>query len=203
MATTDKWGQGISLPTLLDEPNIEALIATVNALASPGIMRFQNATARAASIPSPTAGMVTALVNEARIDWHDGSRWDALTPGPWRAFPFFGAHQANSGAPGYRYVNGQVQLRGKTERTAGGQYYTGGDGWNIGQLPSGWRPSTFQHFSVPTELGASIYSVRLQIATDGTVTIHTPPGATSTSNGLHWVAMDGCAFPLDTPPATL
>lgn len=204
MSTVDKWGQAISIPTLSDEPNIESLVATINALASPGIMTFANATARAASIPTPTHGMLTNLVAEDRIDRWDGTRWFPITPGPWHATSFYSAHAAHSGSPGYRYVNGTVELRGKTQRASGGQYYHGSaEGWNFAEMPTNWRPTTYQHFTQPCELGSSIYSVRIQIATDGVMTIHTPPGSTSTTEGLRWVSMDGISYPLDTPPATL
>jgi len=202
MSKVDIWGQQISGPTLGDEPNIEALLAVINALTERTVMRFATATARAASIPTPVHGMVTSLVAEDRIDRWDGTRWFPITPGPWHAVQFTENHQADSGSPGYRYVNGEVQFRGKSRRVSGGQYYTGGD-WTPATMPSGWRPSTVTHRVVAVEMGAGIYYARMEIGTDGSIIVNTPPGASSSSVGLRWVAFDGLTYPLDTPPATL
>ncbi|WP_030991771.1 hypothetical protein [Streptomyces sp. NRRL S-1813] len=202
MSTTDSLGQSIPVPTLADEPNIEALLALVNALASPGILKFQNATARAAAIPTPTHGMLTDLVDEDRIDRWDGSRWYPITPGPWHVFPYASGMVADSGSPGYRFVNGTVQFRGRIARQTGGQFTTGTE-WLLGTLPVGWRPTTYSYWIVPLEMGAGIYYGRIEARTDGQVVAFTPPGATSSTDGMKWIGMDGQWFPLDTPPTTL
>jgi len=202
MATTDKWGQAVSAPTLSDEPNIEALIATVNALASPGILKFQNATARAAYIPTPVHGMLVDLVDEDRIDRWDGTRWYPITPGPWHAFPYGSGMVADAGSPGYRFCNGRVELRGRIRRSGNGQFTTGTD-WVLGTMPAGWRVDATRYFTDAVEIGASIYVGRGEFQTDGRIIHNTPPGSTSTSNGLHWVSLDDMSYPLGTPPATL
>lgn len=202
MSTTDKWGQALTIPTLSDEPNIEAFVATVNALASPGILSFANATARAANIATPVHGMLTNLVAEDRIDRWDGTRWFPITPGPWHAFPYSSGYGAESGSPGYRFVNGMVQFRGQIRRTNGGQFYTGGP-WTAGVMPSAWRPAAYASWPLSVEIGASVYFARGEVQSSGEFVIYTPPGSTSTTNGLHWVSLDAAQFSLDTPPATL
>lgn len=44
-------------------------------------MVFANATARTTAIPSPTAGMVTFLVDVAQLQFYDGSLWKAVGTG--------------------------------------------------------------------------------------------------------------------------
>ena len=202
MSTTDSLGQNIPVPTLADAPNIEALLALVNGLAGPGILKFQNATARAAAIPTPTHGIPTDLVDEDRIDRWDGSRWFPITPGPWQAFPYGSGIQAHSGSPGYQYVNGRVQFRGRFKLASGGQFTTGTD-WLLGTMPLGWRPSSYTYWVVPIEIGAGIYYARAEVRDTGDIIAQTPPGATSTVNGMHWLGLEDHSYSLDTPPTTL
>lgn len=202
MSTTDSWGQGIPAPTLADAPNIEALLAMIDALAAPGILKFQNATARATRITAPVHGMLTDLVDEDRIDRWDGSRWYPITPGPWHALPYGSGMVADGGSPGYRYFNGKVEFRGRVRRSSGGQFTTGTD-WTVANMPSGWRPDAFRPFVPAFELGASIYNGRGEFQTSGAIIINVPPGSTSSVDGLHWASLDEHWFPLDTPPTTL
>ncbi|MGW0566062.1 hypothetical protein [Streptomyces tauricus] len=205
MSTLDSYGQNIPAPTLGDEPNIETLIPTVNAVVQRSVMRFQNATARAAVLTGPLApvhGMLTDLIDEDRIDRWDGTRWNPITPGPWHAFPVGSGIVAHSGSPGYRYVNGKVEFRGRFARTGGGQFSTGTD-WLIGTMPVGWRPPSYTYWIVPVEIGAGIYYARAEIRDNGQIIAYTPPGATSTTNGMKWLGLEDSSYPLDTPPATL
>lgn len=202
MPTVDHYAQDIPIPSLADAPNIEAFQALVDALAAPGILRYQNASARAAAIPTPVHGMLTDLIDEDRIDRWDGTRWNPLTPGPWHPFPYAADMSADGGSPGYRYCNGRVEFRGRFRRNSGGQYTTGID-WGLGTMPSGWRVDAFRPFVPAFELGAGIYNGRGEFQTTGMVIINSPPGATSTVNGLHWVSLDNMSYPLDIPPATL
>lgn len=202
MTAADGYSQNIPVPSLGDAPNIEALKALVDALASPGILRYQNATARAVAIPTPVHGMLTDLIDEDRIDRWDGTRWNPITPGPWHAFPYATGIGAHSGSPGYRYVNGKVEFRGRFRRTNSGQFTTAND-WLLGTMPVGWRPSSYTYWIVPIEMGAGIYYGRAEVHDDGTIIAQTPPGSTSTTNGMHWLGLEDSSYPLDTPPAVL
>ncbi|MFK0182291.1 hypothetical protein ACIQVR_40775 [Streptomyces xanthochromogenes] len=76
MATTDTFGQSISIPALTDAPNIEAAVSsTINALAQRGIMRFVSASARTAAITSPVEGMQTWLQDTNTMEYYDGTQW--------------------------------------------------------------------------------------------------------------------------------
>lgn len=202
MAKADDWGQGQSIPVLGDQMNVEAFVPPMNGMLERTVMRFTNATARAAAIPTPTHGMVTSLVAEDRVDRWDGSRWFPITPGPWHAFPFNSGYGAEDGSPGYRFHNGNVEFRGQVRRTSGGQFYTGGP-WTIGMMPSAWRPASYASWPLSLELGASVYFCRGEVQSSGEFILYTPSGSTSSSNGLHWASLDAARFSLDTPPATL
>ncbi|MFB7647120.1 hypothetical protein ACFC0S_16710 [Streptomyces sp. NPDC056084] len=76
MATTDNYGQGISIPALTDAPNIEgAVSSTINALVRQTIMQFASATARSAAITSPLEGMQTWLQDVNAMQYYDGTQW--------------------------------------------------------------------------------------------------------------------------------
>lgn len=79
MATTDDYGQGVSIASLTDPPDAETLAkAIANAIVAQSVMRFASASARTAGIASPTAGMVTYLADAKRVDYYDGSAWVPL-----------------------------------------------------------------------------------------------------------------------------
>lgn len=44
------------------------------------VMVFANSTARTAALPSPTAGMVTYLVDGGKLWFYTGSAWNPVTP---------------------------------------------------------------------------------------------------------------------------
>jgi hypothetical protein len=78
---TDTYGQGISLPVLTDAPNAQLLgsaISGLGAVVPQLVMRFASATARAATITSPAAGMVTWVADVGRLEYHDGTAWQSL-----------------------------------------------------------------------------------------------------------------------------
>lgn len=57
-------------------------------------MVFADATARTSAISSPTAGMVTYLIDVAQLQYYDGSQWTAVgtgTGGGLDAFLLMGA----------------------------------------------------------------------------------------------------------------
>ncbi|MFF4791815.1 hypothetical protein ACFY2M_19100 [Streptomyces sp. NPDC001276] len=92
MATTDDYGQGVSIASLTDAPNAEALAKNIaNALAQRSIMRFASASARNATITSPADGMVAWLRDSKLLTVHNGTAW----------LPYLGTAVANQQSPSY------------------------------------------------------------------------------------------------------
>lgn len=82
MATTDSYGQGVSIASLTDAPNAETLAKNIaNTIVARSAMRFTSASNRAATltgVAAPVAGMVTYLQDVKRLDYYDGSAWVPL-----------------------------------------------------------------------------------------------------------------------------
>ena len=79
MATTDDYGQGVSISALTDAPNAETLAKNIaNALAPRSVMRFASSSARTAALTGATApveGMVSYLQDVDRLYVYTGSAW--------------------------------------------------------------------------------------------------------------------------------
>ncbi|GAB7187143.1 hypothetical protein ATKI12_6974 [Kitasatospora sp. Ki12] len=88
MPGTDSFQQGLPYPRLSDAPNAESAGSSlVNAIAPKANMRFSDASARNAAIPSPVAGMECWLVAEGRKEIYSGTAWQAHEPtGTWSTF---------------------------------------------------------------------------------------------------------------------
>jgi hypothetical protein len=81
MATTDDFGQGVSIATLQDAPDAEALAKNIaNGIAQRSVMRFDSALQRAATITSPVEGMVSWLRDVNLVEVYDGLAWESLEP---------------------------------------------------------------------------------------------------------------------------
>ncbi|MEU3654458.1 hypothetical protein AB0E67_16815 [Streptomyces sp. NPDC032161] len=83
MATTDNYGQGVSVATLTDPPDAETLAKNIaNAIVSRSAMRFASAATRAATLvaplAAPVAGMITYLTDVRRHEYYDGTGWFPL-----------------------------------------------------------------------------------------------------------------------------
>jgi len=92
MATTDDYGQGLSVASLTDAPNAEALAKNIaNALAQRSIMRFASASARNAAISSPVEGMAAWLQDSNLITIYTGSAW----------LPLLGASVSDQQSPSF------------------------------------------------------------------------------------------------------
>ncbi|MEV4037720.1 hypothetical protein [Streptomyces umbrinus] len=201
MPKSDGYGQNVQYPVLSDSPNIETAFQTaVNGIVPQTVMRFANANARAAALInefSPRPGMITYLIAEDRYEGRMADNtWQPLSPGPWQPLSLKSGFSVQSGSPGFRVVNGVVQLRGRLRRTNGGQFSTGTD-WVFATLPEAVRPSTASYWVTPVEMGAGIYYGRTELSpTSGELLIQTPPGATSTTNGLKWTGLDGLSYSL-------
>jgi hypothetical protein len=76
MATTDDYGQGVSIASLADAPNAEALARNIaNAIVKQTIMRFNSASNRNATITSPEEGMMAWLRDTDLLTVYTGTAW--------------------------------------------------------------------------------------------------------------------------------
>jgi len=79
VATTDDYGQGVSIAALEDAPNAKTLAQNIaNGIAPRSVMRFASASARTAALTGATApveGMVTYLQDVDRLYVYTGSAW--------------------------------------------------------------------------------------------------------------------------------
>ncbi|MFE7906502.1 hypothetical protein [Streptomyces albogriseolus] len=76
MATTDDYGQGVSVASLADAPNAEALARNIaNAIVKQTIMRFNSASNRNATITSPEEGMMAWLRDTDLLTVYTGTAW--------------------------------------------------------------------------------------------------------------------------------
>lgn len=82
MATTDDYGQGVSVAELIDAPDAEVLARNLaNGIVSRGTLRFDSAGARTAALTgsaAPVEGMVSWLRDVNRLYIYDGSAWQPL-----------------------------------------------------------------------------------------------------------------------------
>lgn len=82
MATTDDYGQGVSVAELIDAPDAEVLARNLaNGIVSRGTLRFDSAGARTAALTGPAApveGMMSWLRDVNRLHIYDGTTWQPL-----------------------------------------------------------------------------------------------------------------------------
>jgi len=193
MPGTDKYGQGIPYSLLTDAPDAQVLGQGIaDAVAARCVMRFESAANRGATLTgsSPAAeGMLSYLKDVNRLDYHDGTTWTPLSPGPWIPLPPAAGISYQSGSPAYRLVNGAVELRGTLRRTDGASFTANGTSL-LATLPISYRPGHYRYYTVPTEWATGI-NARLEIdPTDGGIRALVTAGGT----GPHWVALDGVTF---------
>ncbi|MCY0926222.1 hypothetical protein OTB20_08385 [Streptomyces sp. H27-H1] len=192
MPGIDDLGQGIPYPLLSDPPNIESALSSMVDSAVPRMnMRFANANARAATIPSPVAGMECYLIAEKRKELYDGAAWVTITPSGWVPITFASGYQARAGSPSYRILNSCVELRGSVQRV-GFTPFIKGTGFSIATLPTICRPPHYRTYAVATEWATDMYA-RLEVTPDGEVEIGIP---TITGTAARWLCLDGVRYSL-------
>ncbi|MGQ5576342.1 hypothetical protein [Streptomyces sp. ECR3.8] len=92
MATTDDYGQGVSVASLSDAPNAEALAKNIaNAIVKQTMMKFASASTRNATITSPEEGMFAWLKDTDLLTVYSGSAW----------LPFLGSTVGDKKNDGY------------------------------------------------------------------------------------------------------
>lgn len=178
MPTTDTYGQGISLASLTDAPDLPKAIADVaNGLIPRGVMRFASASARGATLTSPVDGMVTYLQDVKRLDARISGTWVALSVGvsSWTTInlnsPF--THNGNSnGTFQYRLLNiageESLQLRGAIARSSWPSSPAASYVINSTALPSLVRPQTLRTVLIPcSDVSSDRIALKLDVQTSG------------------------------------
>jgi hypothetical protein len=199
MSTTDAYGQGISLMSLTDAPDIPKGIADLAAGVIPrSVMRFASATTRGATITSPVAGMQAWLNDVGLLTVYDGSAWVVVAAGTraWSTVALASGWAQNGNTQGnlqYRVVNlfgeDTIMLRGGISRAS----YPGTmpDHFTINNtlLPASARPSTLRTIVVPcSDVGSDRIALKLDITTGGELQLF---GVSATAKPA-WVGFNGC-----------
>lgn len=174
MPTTDSYGQGVSLISLTDAPDMSKAVADLAAGVIPrSVMRFASASTRGATLTAPVEGMATWLQDANRLEVYDGSNW--VTPEPSLATTTSGL----SAAAGFSVQDFFGHRQGKVvaldlylTRTGGKITSTAG---NIADtvaatVPSAWRPT---HSTITGCFDNGIVHGGFVIGTDGVVTLRT------------------------------
>lgn len=191
MPNPDSYGQQVQYPALSDAPNIETATSTmVNGIVPLTVMRFANANARSAALSgtsSPRPGMITYLIAEDRWDRYEADNvWRPMSPGPWKPLTFASGYGAEAGSPGYRIVNGSVELRGVFRKTSGAAL-TVGTQTTFATLPSEAQPTASRAFYTPASSGAGRVAV---IQASGAMTYIVDSAVT-------FLYLDGVRFSID------
>ncbi|MEO3974378.1 hypothetical protein [Streptomyces sp. CAU 1734] len=200
MPANDAYGQGVQYPVLADPPNAETAFQTVvNGLVALTVMRFDNANDRAATLvgaSAPVRGMISYLIAEDRWDRFDGDGvWRAMSPGQWKPITFASGYTAFGGSPGYRIVNGEVQLRGAFRRSSGGDLAVTTETTFL-TLPTEARPPDGRVFiaagNATTSGGITRFSGRISVQSSGVCSFFMPAGSTS-----EFLYLDQVRFSID------
>lgn len=125
---------------------------------------------------------------------------DGTPSADWLTIPLAADQTAGTHPPAYMRRGGEVLIAGRVMRAEGGQY-TSGQPWLLGTMPDGLRPDMHWFSIAAVERGAGVYMARIEVGPDGSLVAFIPPGATSTTDGLHWISLDSISYPLPQPAA--
>ncbi|MFE3657286.1 hypothetical protein [Streptomyces sp. NPDC059165] len=197
MATTDDYGQGVSIAALTDAPDAATLAQNIaNAIVSRSIMRFASASARSAALTgtaAPVEGMVTWLQDVNTLYVYDGSSWVSLSPTSvlmdWTALSSIGSY-----AGGFSASTPAPRMRKLSVHGTEVWEYEGAI--SVSSLPaatttlaftfnSGYRPANGRGFST---YNSSHYGTRVTVAADGKLNFSVP---TEAGSGVSKVWLDG------------
>ncbi|GHH57881.1 hypothetical protein [Streptomyces candidus] len=210
MPTTDAYGQGISIASPTDPPDIPAAIQAVAAGVIPrGVNRYTSASQRNATITSPVGGMVAFLATEKLLTLYDGAAWVVIAAGAstWSTISMASgyAHNGNdNGNAQYRIVNlaGElsVMLQGGINVPYSGSPATIGNGGilNSVALPSAARPGSLRTVAAAcSQVTSTSNTVKLDAQSDGYLRIvgTTPSNATNRVTPP-WVSLNGLFYSL-------
>lgn len=203
MATTDAFGQNISIAALTDAPNANTLAFNiVDALAGRGVMRFASASERNATLTSPVAGMMAWIGTEKLLTHYDGTAWVVVSAGT-QAWTTVGlasgfAHDGNSnGTFQYRVVNEygekSIKFRGGISVTYSGTNIPNSGVLNTTALPSAARPTTRRTISVPCSDVSSVrITLKMDIQTDGFLKVFGTGTGSDGTTTPPWIGFNGC-----------
>lgn len=174
MPTTDSYGQGVSLISLTDAPDMSKAVADLaNGVIPRSVMRFASASTRGATLTAPVEGMATWLEDANRLEVYNGSSW--VTPEPSLSTTTSGL----SAAAGFSVLDFFGHRQGKVTsldlylaRTGGKITATAG---NIADtvcatVPSAWRPT---HSTIAGCFDSGIVHGGFVLGTDGVATLRT------------------------------
>ncbi|WP_030670729.1 hypothetical protein [Streptomyces rimosus] len=210
MPTTDTYGQGVQIASLTDAPNMETLASNLaTGLVPRSVMRFASASARNATLTSPTAGMTAFLIAEKLLTVYDGTAWTVVAAGTsaWTTIPLASgfSHNGNdNGTAQYRIVNlfGEltVMLQGGIDIGYSGSPSVIRNGGIITStpLPSAARPGSLR--TVPAACSA-VTSDSLSLKLDAQPDGHLKIVGTTASNASEritppWISLNGCYYSL-------
>lgn len=195
MATTDDYGQGVSISSLTDAPNAATLAQNIaNTIVQRSVMRFASASARAAAlvgVAAPVEGMVTWLQDTNLLYVYDGSSWTVQSAETmaWTALSSLGSY-----AGGFTASTPAPRMRKLSIHGTEVWEYEGAI--NVTTLPaatttlaftfnSGHRPANGRGFST---YNSSHYGTRVTVAADGKLSFSVP---TEAGSGVSKVWLDG------------
>ncbi|WP_309029306.1 hypothetical protein [Streptomyces alfalfae] len=201
MPTTDGYGQGISLPTLTDAPDLPGQLAALAAGLIPrGVLWFASASARGATLTgsyAPVGGMLTYLQDIRRLDHYDGSTWVTISTGAssWKTISLTSGFQQNGNSNGtlqYRLLNisgeESLQFRGAVGRSSWPSSPAGSYVINSTALPSAVRPSTLRTVTIPcSDVSSARIALKLDVRTDGYLEVF----GTSSTTKPPWIGFNG------------
>lgn len=203
MPTTDDYGQGISLASLTDAPDLSKAIKDLaDGVIPRGRLSFASASARGATLTAPVEGMLTWLQDVNRLDVWDGSAWVAVSVGqstwktitpesPWTQ------NGNNNGTFQYRLLNisgeESLQFRGALARASYPSSPAGNYVVNNTALPSAVRPSTLRTVLIPcSDTSSERIALKLDVRTDGYLEVF----GFSSSVKPPWIGFNGVTVSL-------
>lgn len=205
MPTTDAYGQGISVTSPTDPPDIPSTAqALAGGLVPRSVMRFTSASQRNATLTSPTAGMPAFLITEKLLTMYDGTAWVVIAAGSstWSTISMASgySHDGNTnGTAQYRVVNlfGEISimLQGGINVPYTGSPSNIGNGGilNSVALPAAARPGSLRTVAAAcSQVNSFSNTVKVDVQPDGYLRIvgTTPSNATNRIQPP-WVSLNG------------
>ncbi|MFF8829340.1 hypothetical protein [Streptomyces sp. NPDC015131] len=192
MATTDDYGQGVSIAALTDAPNAETLARNIaNAVVERSNMRFASASARNAALASPVEGMEAWLQDSNTKTIYDGTAWNVQSKLllDWTAFASIGSFAAGvtAGTPAPRLrkisefgtevweIEGRLNLTSLPAATTTTVFTFG----------ASYRPANTRGFMT---YNSSHHGTRITIPATGVMTVSVP---TEAGSAVSSVWLDG------------
>lgn len=195
MATTDDYGQGVSITALTDSPNAATLAQNIaNKIVERSVMRFSSASARAAAltgVSAPIEGMVTWLQDTNMLYVYDGSSWLAQSTElmGWTALSSLGSYSggfsASTPAPRMRKISMLGTEVWEYEGAIAITTLNAATTTTMFTFTASHRPASGRGF---VTYNSSHYGTRLTIASSGTLTASVP---TEAGSGVNKVWLDG------------